>query len=111
MQAITLEEAPHHLAEIEHGESFLITKGKQIIAKLIPVQMQPSSADRPQVGEGIDPQVEIDDGAFKPMRLVYEHELPGYGRPKVGEIVDTSFDIPEGIFAPMSDEELKEWGL
>lgn len=112
MQAISIEEAPKYLAALEHGESFIITHGKKAIAQLIPLSAKPAGeGPRPKVGEGLDEQSGSDDSAFKPMRMVYEHDLPGYGRPKVGEIVDRSFVIPKGIFAPMTDEELKEWGL
>jgi antitoxin (DNA-binding transcriptional repressor) of toxin-antitoxin stability system len=82
MQAITIEEAPKYITELEHGESFLITKGKQIIAKLIPVR---TCTDDPS--------------------------LPGYGRPLVGEIVDHGVKFSPDAFAPMTEEELKEWGL
>lgn len=112
MQAISIEDAPKYLAALEHGESFIITHGKKAIAQLIPLAGRPAAEGaRPKVGEGLDDQTSTNDDAFKAMRMVYEHELPGYGRPKVGEIVDRSFVIPKGIFDPMTDEELKEWGL
>lgn len=87
MQAITIEQAsfgmPRYLAALEHGESFIITKGKTAIGKLIPF----SKADDDDSG------------------------LPGHGRPKVGEIVDRTVVVSDDAFAPLTDEELKEWGL
>lgn len=112
MQAISIEEAPKYLAALEHGESFIITHGKKAIAQLIPLAAKPAGeGPRPKVGEVVDRSFKIADDAFAPMRLVYEHELPGYGRPKVGEGLDEQVDMDDSVFAPMTEEELKLWGL
>jgi antitoxin (DNA-binding transcriptional repressor) of toxin-antitoxin stability system len=84
MQTISLDDAPNHLAELQQGESFMITHGHHIIAQLIPLPA---------------------------VRAVDETKLPGYGRPKVGEGIDDQVEFSDDVFAPLTAAELKEWGL
>lgn len=72
MKTITTHQAKTHLsrylAEAEKGESFIIMRGKQAVAKLTPLRAGAlPGAGRPKVGEVVDRRVKISDDAFAPL--------------------------------------------
>ncbi len=56
-----------YLKEVSEGETFVITRGSQPLAKLIP--FRELSDGRPKVGEVMDAPMTIPDEAFAPMKL------------------------------------------
>ena len=79
MKTITTHEAKTHLsrylAEVEKGEEFIIARGKNAVAKLVPFTDEPRPP-RPKVGEHLGPIIEIPDSAFAPLT---EEELKEWG--------------------------------
>ena len=64
-----------HLAAVEGGESFIIARGKQPVAMLVPIP-EPPKRPRPKVGETLDPPFPIDPAALAPLT---EEELKEWG--------------------------------
>jgi antitoxin (DNA-binding transcriptional repressor) of toxin-antitoxin stability system len=79
MKTITTHEAKTHLsrylAEVEKGEEFIIARGRNAVAKLVPMT-QPEKKPRPKVGECVGPIIEIPDSAFAPLT---DEELKEWG--------------------------------
>ena len=79
MKTITTHEAKTHLsrylAEVEKGEEFVIARGKNAVAKLVPMT-PPEKKPRPKVGECVGPIIEIPESAFAPLS---EEELKEWG--------------------------------
>ena len=70
MNTITTHEAKTHLskllAQVEHGEEFIITRGKHPVAHLVPLDRVPKSK-RPRVGETLGPLFDIPAAALAPL--------------------------------------------
>ena len=81
MTTITTHEAKTHLsrylADVEKGEQFIIARGKNAVAMLVPVRKK-KQKPRPKVGETLDPNwtVKIPDSVFAPLT---EEELKKWG--------------------------------
>jgi antitoxin (DNA-binding transcriptional repressor) of toxin-antitoxin stability system len=80
MKTISSQEAKTHLAhylnEVEQGEEFKITRGKSVVAMLVPVKTEPILRPRPKVGEIMGPVFHFNEDAFAPMT---EEELKEWG--------------------------------
>lgn len=70
MKTITTHEAKTHLsrylAAVEKGTEFIIARGKQPIARLVPLE-QPAHRPRPKVGELLGKAFTIPDEATAPL--------------------------------------------
>lgn len=70
MKTITTHEAKTHLsrylAEVEKGEEFVIARGKNAVARLVPMA-PPERKPRPKVGEIEGEPFEFPDSAFAPL--------------------------------------------
>ncbi len=70
MKTITTHEAKTHLsrylAEVEKGEEFVIARGKNAVAKLVPMP-PPEKKPRPKVGEIEGEPFEFPDSAYAPL--------------------------------------------
>ena len=79
MKTITTHEAKTHLsrylAEVEKGEEFVIARGKNAVAKLVPMT-PPEKKPRPKVGEIEGEPFEFPDSAFAPLT---DEELAEWG--------------------------------
>ncbi len=67
---ITTHQAKTHLsrylAEVEKGKEFTIARGKNAVAKLVPLKAA-KKKPRPKVGETLDVPFAIPDSAFAPL--------------------------------------------
>ena len=79
MTTITTHEAKTHLsrylADVEKGKTFIIARGKNAVAMLVPVKKR-RQKPRPKVGECIGPIIKVPDSAFAPLT---EAELKEWG--------------------------------
>ncbi len=79
MKTITTHEAKTHLsrylAEVEKGKEFIIARGKNAVARLVPIA-PPKKKPRPKVGQCIGPIIKVPDSAFAPLT---EEELKEWG--------------------------------
>lgn len=81
MTTITTHQAKTHLsrylADVEKGKQFIIARGKDAVAMLVPVKKK-KQKPRPKVGETLDPnwKVKIPDSVFAPLT---EEELKEWG--------------------------------
>lgn len=70
MPTITTHEAKTHisryLSAVEHGEQFIIARGKKPIARLVPI-LPVERAARPKVGKILGPPCEFPASAFAPL--------------------------------------------
>ena len=70
MVTISTHEAKTHLsrylAQVEEGHEFVIARGQQPVARLVPLQ-QPTQRRRPRVGEMLGEAFDIPDDAFAPL--------------------------------------------
>jgi prevent-host-death family protein len=77
MRIVATNEAKTHLSslldEVTRGETIVISRGRKMLAKLIPYD---EPAARPKVGEMIDEPCQIPDEAFQSMS---EAELKSWG--------------------------------
>lgn len=77
MRIVATNEAKTHLSslldEVTRGETIVISRGRKMLAKLIPYD---EPAARPKVGEMIDEPCHIPDEAIQPMN---EAELKSCG--------------------------------
>ncbi len=76
---ITTHQAKTHLsrylAEVEKGKEFTIARGKNPVARLVPMKASQKKT-RPKVGETLDAPFAIPDSAFAPLT---KEELAGWG--------------------------------
>ncbi len=79
MKTITTHEAKTHLskylAEVETGKRFIISRGKQEVAMLVPIRPE-DRPPRPKVGEILGEPFEFAEAAFAPMTA---DELEAWG--------------------------------
>jgi antitoxin (DNA-binding transcriptional repressor) of toxin-antitoxin stability system len=79
MTTITTHEAKTHLsrylADVEKGRKFIIARGKNAVAMLVPVK-KARQKPRPKVGDCLGPIIEIPDSAFAPLT---DKELKEWG--------------------------------
>jgi len=70
MVTISTHEAKTHLsrylAQVEEGHEFVIARGRQPVARLVPLQ-QPTRRPRPKVGETLGEPFDVADSAFAPL--------------------------------------------
>jgi len=70
MVTISTHEAKTHLsrylAQVEEGHEFVIARGRQPVARLVPLQ-QPTRRPRPKVGETLGEPFDVPDSAFAPL--------------------------------------------
>lgn len=70
MKTIATHEAKTHLSrylkEVGEGHSFIITRGRTPLAKLVPISSSTSAA-RPKVGETPDAPMHVPEAALAPL--------------------------------------------
>jgi antitoxin (DNA-binding transcriptional repressor) of toxin-antitoxin stability system len=79
MKSISTHDAKTHLsrylAAVEAGEEFIIARGKQSVARLIPLDRK-DRPERPKVGRMITQPFHVSDEALRPLT---GEELKGWG--------------------------------
>ena len=79
MRVVATHEAKTHLSallqEVTRGETIVISRGKKLLAKLVPYDEE-VRPPRPKVGEMIDEPCHIPEEALRPMS---EEELRAWG--------------------------------
>lgn len=77
MKTVATHEAKTHLSallkEVSQGETIVISRGRQPLAKLVPYE---SPVERPKVGEMMDKPYSIPDEALQPLN---QDELASWG--------------------------------
>ena len=77
MKVVATNEAKTHLSsllqEVTRGETIVISRGRKLLAKLVPYEEPP---ERPKVGETMDAPFSVPDEALRPMN---ESELQSWG--------------------------------
>lgn len=70
METVGTHEAKTHLSRllerVRRGETVVIAKGRQPVAKLVPYT-EPTPSPRPKVGETLDAPMPVPDEALRPL--------------------------------------------